>query len=126
LEHSNGESLKQGGEPAASFGPRDADLVNAVSGTIHSRYSSRQHRLKLAGVEVSPASLISLVISRSGCSTLRANETGIGSEVQGHHDFLPSGIDLDLVHKPRLFETENGLIQLSIVHELPPLGGSSS
>jgi len=117
--------LEGGGEPRASVAPGNSNLSNAVLGAANTWDLGNDDRPILAGVEVAPLPLAS-VVDAALRPALRARQAGSGSHLDGHLDLFCPCVQLHARDAPGLPQPQDLGVDIAALHPAqttPPSGG---
>jgi hypothetical protein len=116
----DGETLKKHRKAGMGFGPGKAHLAYSVLRADNPRGPGMQKRLKLTTVQMPPYPLPRMIMQRPLGATLRA--WPLQTFGMFHPDINPLllGIKVNFTHKPRIFKTQQMMVQIGITHDLPP------
>jgi len=114
------------GKSAAGLIPRSGDLPHPVVTASYSKQTTMDIGPELAGVEMAPDSLVTVIIDRGLCSAFRAAPLGLRSIFYPNIHPTGSRIKLDLGYAPWVLKAKQLLVQLCIAHRHPPPLGFSA
>ena len=120
------QPLEQGRKAAVRLCPRNRRQPNSVLGTISPRHLGMQDRAILTGIQVPPTPLRLVIVQRTGSATLRARPRRRCRVCQIHMHLAFPQFQLYAIHTPRRSNSQNLLVQLTVLHDALPLPEKAS
>jgi hypothetical protein len=101
LKDLNSEPFEKHRESAMWLCPRHGSRLDAVLRAIHSRHSSLEYRLELAGVQMPPLTLFTVIVAGQLFLAVRTSKFSASRVLHLHVDLLRLHVEFDLGDGPR-------------------------
>lgn len=115
-QHVDGEALEQQREPRSRLRPWHRDLDHPVFIAFHPWNARVQVGLELAAVQMSPSSLLGVVIQRQRLGAVRAHPRRVLRVFGPYVHALPFDIQVHAAHGPRRLQHQQVLIERGVLH----------
>ena len=112
------QPLEQQRKPRALLRPRHAHRLHAMRPALDRRHARHEQRRELTGVQVPPA-VLRMIIDRHRRAAVRTGEGGTHRRLDEHVRRLLRLAELHSLHRPRLRQAHDGLVQRPIFHVAP-------
>jgi hypothetical protein len=116
LQDIDRQSLKEKRETAILLCPWHGHCLDAMRGALHPRCLGNQDRLELARIEMSPTTLLRMVMAGQLRLAIRSSKTDTSRMLHVDADLLPTVIQFNADHVPRPCETQKVLVQFFVLH----------
>jgi hypothetical protein len=121
-QHLDGETLKEQCEAGMRLSPWQSHLSDSVLRADNPWRPGMQEGLKLTAVQMSPHSFFGMIMQCALSSTFRARPLQTLGVLDPDIHPLLFDIELNLRHKPWIFNPQQMTVQVGIAHDSPPFG----